>query len=119
MKRHMARIFKRIEDGIFVKSDSEQMALEIKDLTAHIAVQAARIAGLDEQVAYYRGVCEEQALAIHIHEKGADEQAATERTLRRRVEELEAAILLHEQAAFDREGVLLRWQTRIEELEAL
>lgn len=52
----------------------------------------ARIIGLEEQVAYYRGVCEEQALAIHVHEKGADEQAATERTLRRRIEELESSL---------------------------
>ena len=84
MKKHMRMIFLRIENGMYLKSDSEQMALEIKDLEA-------RIAGLDEQVAYYRGVCEEQALAIHIHEKGADEQAATERTLRRRLEEFETS----------------------------
>ena len=84
MKRHMARIFKRIEDGVYVKSDSEQLCLEIKDLEA-------RIFGLEGWVDYYRGVCEEQGETIHIHEKGADEQAATERTLRRRIEELETS----------------------------
>ena len=82
MKRHMARIFKRVEDGVYVKSDSEQLCLEIKDLTA-------RISGLDEQVAYYRGVCEEQAMAIGVLDRGADEQAATARTRDRRIEKLE------------------------------
>ena len=49
---------------------------------------SARIAGLNEQVAYYRGVCEEQAMAIGVLDRGADEQAATERTLRKRIAEL-------------------------------
>ena len=84
MKRYMKKIFKRLEDGICVHSDSMQMALEIKSLEA-------RISALDEQVAYYRGVCEEQGETIHIHEKGTDEQAATECTLRRRIEELETS----------------------------
>ncbi len=51
-----------------------------------------RIIGLQEQVAYYRGVCEEQALTIHIHEKGGGEQAATIRTRDKRIAELEAAL---------------------------
>ena len=85
MKRHMKRIFRRVEDGVYVKTDSEQLCLEIKDLEA-------RIAALDEQVAYYRGVCEEQAMAIGVLDRGADEQTATIRTRDKRIEKLEARL---------------------------
>ena len=60
MKRHMKSIFKRVESGAYIKSDSEQMALEIKD----------------------------QAVTIHVHEKNLDEYAATVCTMQKRIEEL-------------------------------
>ena len=57
----MARIFERIESGVYVKSDSEQMALEIKD----------------------------QAFTIHVNERTLAEYAATVLTRDKRIEELE------------------------------
>ena len=51
----------------------------------------AKGASQPETTAYYRDLCEQMAHTIHIHEKGADEQAATERTLRKRIAELEAS----------------------------
>ena len=74
MKRHMKSIFKRVESGVYVKSDSEQMALEIKDLEARIALL------LD---------IKDQAFTIHVHEKTLDEYAVTVCTMQKRIEELE------------------------------
>ena len=74
MKRHMERIFKRVVSGVYVKSDIEQMALEIKDLEARIALL------LD---------IKDQAFTIHVHEKTLDEYAATVCTMQKRIEKLE------------------------------
>ena len=51
----------------------------------------AKGASQPETTAYYRDLCEQMALTIHVYEKGADEQAATERTLRKRIAVLEAS----------------------------
>ena len=79
MKRHMKRIFKRVVSGVYVKSDIEQMALEIKDLEARIVLLLN---------------IEDQAFAIHVHEKTLAEYAATVCTMQKRIEELERQLRL-------------------------
>lgn len=74
MKRHMKRIFKRVVSGVYVKSDSEQLCLEIKNLEARIALQLA---------------IEDQSYTIHVYEKTLDEYAATVCTMQKRIEKLE------------------------------
>ena len=74
MKRYMMSIFRRVESGVYVQTDSEQLCLEIKDLTARIALL------LD---------IKDQAFTIHVHEKTLDEYAATVCTMQKRIEKLE------------------------------
>ncbi len=74
---------------------------ELTQLRDTIADLRARSAGLEEQLAYYRQVCEEQALTIHIHEKGGSEQAATRRRLEKRIAELQVEAKLSRDALED------------------
>ena len=71
MKRHMKSIFKRVVSGVYVKSDIEQMALEIKDLEACI---------------------KDMAFTIHVNERTLAEYAATVLTRDKRIEALEARL---------------------------
>ena len=52
----------------------------------------AKGAAQPETTAYYCDVCEQQALAIHVHEKGADEQAATARRVQKRISDLQTRL---------------------------
>ena len=70
----------------------------------------AKGASQPETTAYYRDLCEQMALTIHVHEKALDEYAATVLTRDKRIAVLEARLAEFE-TSFDRRTRQLRSAT--------